>query len=237
VKFVAGDLYCWALTNARYDNQENRPQIQITGNQRVRVVILARAGAVLLDKTAKNFSLSVPVSASRLVIAGLGSAAKDNDVLPGYSGWHAGTQLRQVQSGVFLAPASVVQASGAASTRRGKAVLGTLIRAADALEQVFWSSTRLPATVRSVALVLEAIGTATVDDLETGVNLGLSGATRTVDEKGEVLTPVIIEANDRIYAVFAVEAEAQIQAMYINVALQPVWGTWAGNRVESLCWQ
>jgi hypothetical protein len=89
--------------------------------------------------------------------------------------------------------------------------------AAEAVSGFSIATTRLPADVRSVAIVLEP--SARVDD-ERGdvVELGLSGATRAAGAGGQPAPPLMVTAGSRRISVFAVEPAKGSRAVEVTVA-------------------
>jgi hypothetical protein len=175
--------------------------------------MLDRAGGVLVDRSATEDVVGVPVGTHRLVLVGEGTIGSDAGVarLPG---WHVATTVAQVNADVYLAPRSVITATASGTRRHRAPALTALARAGDAVAGHGTVRTRLPGDLRSVAVALEVEGA--IDALLDGLVLGVAGAARS----GEGLTVV---AGTRAYAVFPLTPAENPSPITVTIGSDDRW--------------
>jgi hypothetical protein len=141
----------------------------VSGTGAVRVVVLDRAGAPLLDREvlpgegSAPRSLNLPPAAARVVVASPGA-------VPGPAtgcGWQSGTLLAQVGPATLLGRRCGVRLSSRLLTRHDGTTTGqALVRATAALTGSRSTETWLPADVVAVVVLVDLV------DLEAGTDVG-----------------------------------------------------------------
>ena len=219
VSLTAGDLLVWELPNAEHDSGEVRPVLTAVGDQLVRLVVVDRAGDVLADATGDELRLSVPRGAHRIAAAGLGVPPASAEP-SGLAGWHAATRLRQIADDVCLGPATVVRSTSPLTLRARRPVGAAVVSAHVAVSGRGVVATRLARATRSVAVVVQATGD--IDDTLAGLALGLDGAERRAGPDG-LEPPRIVVSGSRAHGVFAIEPDADADAVVVTVASDERW--------------
>ncbi|MER5755859.1 DUF6603 domain-containing protein [Streptomyces sp. NPDC002088] len=196
-----GEVVVLTAPEAHYDIKDTRPALVVSGDLPVRVVALDTVGAVTLDVTALDgtgagATVPLPKRTERVALIGGGS-------LDGAPGWHTGTRLAQVGARTLLGPGCALTSTAAATRRPGGPADTAFVTAAAAVHGYSIVTTRLPAGLTAVAVVLEAASG--IDDERADVlDLGLTGARRTAE-------PVrIIVAGSRSIAVYGIRPNGRL---------------------------
>ncbi|MEU7576639.1 DUF6603 domain-containing protein [Streptomyces sp. NPDC041068] len=191
VQLGAGQVQVWRLLRAADDVRTERPRLALTGDQRVRVVALDRAGAALLDaEVAATTELPVPRGAHILALIGLGTTpAANRPRRAGLSGWHPSTFGAQVRPGTVLVPGARVNTHAPGAKRGLRPARVALVTGGELVGRQGLITTELPASTRCVVLVVSAAEP--VKDTD-GLLLGLDGAQR-VRGATEPTPPLAVE--------------------------------------------
>jgi hypothetical protein len=206
-----GDVILLKMPNARRDDQEPRPSLEVTGDQMTRVVMLDRVGAPLGDHSLETGTLQMPVGVDRIALAGLGAPridARGRDGA-GLSGWHAQTTVQQISSNTYLAGASIIRSAAPRTRRTGSAVT---VANTTAREATFGRTvtTHLPQNTTVVLVGLAPTEPVTSpQDAFASVTLGLFGADRATRLDGTKVRPRVVTTGDQIFGVFAVHPNDQ----------------------------
>lgn len=213
----AGDVAVLALPNARHDvGTDDRPQLAVTGAP-VRVLAVGPGAAVLADDVVVE-ALAVPQGTERLVAIGLGTG---EPARTGLDGWHAGAQLPYLGWSSALGRGALVTSRGEqvpAHAERGEA---GWVSGAELARGVATVTTRFTAPVRTVVVVLDDPTALGGDSVGRRLVLGLDGAERVTDARGEDLPPVLLSAENRSVLAWAV-APGQ-GPVTVTVATQEGW--------------
>ncbi len=206
----SGDIAVLGFADALRDVRARRPALEVGGDLPVRVLALDVAGTVTGDRMLDpgggsdgKLTVAVPRRTARIVaIGGAGPAGGPG----GAPGWHAATMLVQVAPRTLIGAGCTVLSSALATTagtrRAGQRVATAFVTASDAVRGYGIVTTRLPAGLTAVALVLEAaerVDDARADDLQ----LGLTGAARARDAAGVDIPPQIVVSGSRTIVVYA----------------------------------
>ncbi|MFE9999693.1 DUF6603 domain-containing protein [Streptomyces avermitilis] len=177
VQLGAGQIQVWRLRHAAEDVRAERPRLAVTGDQRVRIVALDRAGAALVDsEVAGTAEVPVPRGTQLLALIGLGTTPTANRPRrAGLSGWHPGSFGAQVMPGTVLVPGARVSTAAPGAKRGLRPARVALVTGFDLVGRQGLTTTELPASTHSVVVVLSAAGP--VKDTD-GLLLGLDGAQR-----------------------------------------------------------
>jgi hypothetical protein len=205
-----GELAVLTAPNAERDVRAERPSLAIDGDLPVRVVAMDTAGAVTLDATVTRGTVALPPRTDRVALVG-GAAGG------GAPGWHSGARLAQVGAGTALGAGCTVRTGGISTLRGGVPVSAGLVVAADAVRGYAVVTTRLPAGVNAVAVVLES-GGGTDGARGDALDLGLEGAHTAVDAAGTPLPPTTIVAGGRTISVYAVVPDGPRVPVAVTVA-------------------
>jgi hypothetical protein len=177
----------------------------------MRVVAMDIGGSVTLDTTVQQGAVPIPQHTERIAIVG------GETLLGGAAGWHSGAQLAQVGARSLIG-AGCTLTSSATRTVRGTGRVGTaFVVAADAVSGYSIVTTRLPADITALAIVLE---TAEKVDDERGdaLDLGLDGASRVVGEDGLAEPPRMIVSGSRMINVFNIRPDGNGKPVEVTVA-------------------
>lgn len=196
----AGDVAVLALPNARRDvGEDARPVLSVAGAP-ARVLAVGPGAAVLADAVVTD-ALTVPRGTERLVAVGLGTG---DAVRTGLAGWHAGAQLPYLGWSSALGRGCLVTSRGEqipAHEQRGEA---GWVSGAELARGVSTVTTRFSAAVRTVVVVLDDPTALGGDAVGRRLVLGLDGAERVTDARGQDLPPALLTAENRSVLAWAV---------------------------------
>ena len=203
-----GEVAILGATDALHDVRRRRPTMAVKGELPVRLVALDVAGAVTGDDALPaEGTVPLPLRTARIVaLAGPGDARQSR----GAPGWHAGTRLVQAGPRTLVGPDCTITSSALATTagtaRGGQRVASAFVTAADAVRGFSTVTTRLPAGITAVGIVLE--DAARVDDERAdALELGVTGARRATGADGAELPPHVVVSGSRSVAVYALRPE------------------------------
>jgi hypothetical protein len=230
IALTAGDVHVLTMPRSEFDTGPARPRIDVSGSdQPVRAVALDRGGAVLAEQTADRFALELPRGTHTIGLVGIGRPDLRVDAPPaGLAGWHAGTSIAQVAGDTFLGPHCVIRTTSPATLRAGAAATCAIVRAADAVQGRGVVASEFRGAVRTVVVALETA--AGIDELLTGVVLGLGGAMRTRGAGDRPVPPVGVASGPRAYVMFDVTADGGGAPVAVTAASDERWalaGTFA----------
>jgi hypothetical protein len=209
---AGGELAVLTTNNGHFDINDARPTLEVSGDAPLRVIAVDTAGNVTLDVTAQKSAVEIPMKTDRLALVAGASANGAGAV-----GWHAGTRLAQVGARTLVGAGCTVTTSGVVVRRGGVRVATGFVVAADAVTGYSIVSTRLPAGVNAIAVVLEP--SARVDDDRGDIlELGITGANRPVGANGEPVPAEIVTAGSRTIHVFSVEPDGSDGPIEVTVA-------------------
>jgi large repetitive protein len=198
---VPGQVVLLQMPNAARDVGEARPALRIEGGP-TRVVALDTVGGVVVDVTLAGGAVPLPPKTARIAVVGGGGP------LDGAPGWYAGSTLVQLGARSLLGPGCTVTSSNV-STRRGIVrVNAAVVTAAEAVGGRSLVTTRLPAGISSVAVMLEGEdGPAGDHLLELGIARAItSGASLRISDGASTTS------------VYGVAPEAGAEAVEVTVA-------------------
>ncbi|MGW6267764.1 DUF6603 domain-containing protein [Streptomyces sp. NPDC055060] len=220
VRLGAGQVQVWRLRRAAADVGTERPRLALTGDQRVRVVALDRAGGALLDtEVAATTELPVPRGTHLLALIGLGTTpAANRPRPPGLCGWHPATCGAQVLPGTVLVPGARVSTPVPAAKRGLRPARVALVTGSDLLGPQGLLTTDLPAATRCVVLVLAA--SAPVKETD-GLLLGLDGAER-ARGAGEMTPPLAVEQGGQSLLLYPVTPRGGA-SVSVTTGYAPPW--------------
>jgi hypothetical protein len=210
--FIPGELAIFTAANAHYDVRDDRPSLTIGAGAPARIVTLDTAGNVTSDATVLNTAARLPQQTDRIVVLAGGVAGGTRAV-----GWHAGSRLAQVATRTLVGAGCTISTSSVVTRRGGTRVATGWVVAADAVRGFSIVTTRLPANLSAVAIVLEP--SARIDD-ERGnlLELGLTGARRATNASGQLEPPLVVAAGGRRISVYRIEPDAKAAAIEVTVA-------------------
>jgi hypothetical protein len=228
VPLTAGDFQLWELPNAEFDTPANpRPAFAVAGAggaagaQVARVVVLDRGGRVLADRGGDALTVPIPVGGHRILVAGLGSPDAAGKRRPsGLAGWHAGSPFAQLAANTYAGAGVVVTATSPDTTRAGQAASVAMVRAADAVAGRAVVATRFAAPVTTVVIALQTA--AGIDEVLSGLVLGLEGARRADGVDVDPDPPSMVVSGARVYAAFAVTPDGD-GPVTVTVASDERW--------------
>jgi hypothetical protein len=196
----AGDVAVLALPNARRDvGDAARPVLAVAGSP-ARVLAVGPGAEVLADAVVTD-ALTVPQGTERLVAVGLGTGAQPGS---GLAGWHAGAQLPYLGWSSALGRGCLVTSRGEqipAHEQRGEA---GWVSGAELARGVSTVTTRFAAAVRTVVVVLDDPTALGGEAAGRRLVLGLDGAERVTDARGQDLPPALLTAENRSVLAWAV---------------------------------
>lgn len=218
LELLGGDMFVLTVPKANLDADPVRPVIVVNGDQSVRVVMLDRAGDVLVDMTGSSLEVIVPPGTDRILLAALGPDAVARS--GGDAGWHTGAQLVQLSSDVYVGSDVIVRATSPETKRLRSVVTSAIVTGADAVTHADLVETRLPPRTTALIVGLENIGA--VDDPLRDLALSLTGAQRVAVE-GVSQGPKVVVSGNRMYAVFAIVPDPEVDVIVATVAAGPMW--------------
>jgi hypothetical protein len=200
---LAGEAAVLSAPNALRDVRPQRPALSVAGDLPVRVVAADLGGRVLRDVWVSDGTLLLPPGTDRVVVVG-GAGP-----LSGVAGWHATTSLLQTGAGTLIGPGCTVRSNAVRTLRAGQPVATGFVPAAQAVSGWALVTTRLPAGVASIAVVLES-GERIDDGRADALDLALAGVRRVAGPDGQPLPPTVVVAGSRTVSVFDVEPDSAI---------------------------
>jgi large repetitive protein len=212
IDLLGGELAVLTTPNGLRDVEQQRPALTIQGDLPLRLVAMDIAGEVTLDTIVLTGTVPLPPRTERVALVGGGGAPG------GAPGWQSGTQLAQVGARALIGPGCTVSSS-AVVTRRGRGrVAIAFTTAADAMGGYSIVTTRLPADINAVAIVLETTATRVEDGRGDALDLALEGADRVLGPDGKAEPPRTIVAGRRTINVYAILPDGKEGRVAVTVA-------------------
>jgi large repetitive protein len=220
VPVTAGDVMVWEMPVAEYDRADRRPVVVVEGDQTSRLLVLDRAGAVLLDETGTALREELPRGTHRFVVAGLGTIP-DSAPDATLQGWHGGIRLVQVMPGVSVGDGTVIRSTPPATRRAGASVSEAVVRGSECVEGTGAVTTTVGRDVRTIVVVVEATGAP--DPNLDGLTMGLDGAERVSRLDGSAEPPIVVIAGPRACGLFAVVPAEHTPLVDVTVVSDERW--------------
>lgn len=217
-----GDVAVLKLPNSRYDvgsaAAEHRPTLLVRGAP-ARVLALGPGGEVLADSVATDDAAAVPQGTERLVAIGLGV---DEVVSTGLDGWHSGALLPYLGWSSALGRGCLVHSRGEAIRAHTERADAGWVSGAELARGVSTVTTRFTDSPRTVVIVVDDPTALGGDAAGRRLVLGLDGAERVTDARGEQLPPVLLASENRSVLGYAI-APTGAGPVVVTVASEQGW--------------
>ena len=187
----AGDIISMRLPDFSIDTSDERPALNIEGD--ARAIMLSGNGAVLIDQELSNESIEVPAHTAIVAVqADGGHGDFSGQGAAEVCGWHDQSRIARLGDRSAMAAGCVINIDGVKSKKKVTwGIAGDVVRGTASV------STRFASSIRCVGIVMRGVDARSPDDL----GIELYGASRVV-EKGEFISPVIVQAGARSIMLF-----------------------------------
>lgn len=217
-----GDVVVLRLPNSRHDvgsaDPAHRPGLAVSGAP-ARVLAVGPGGEVLADGPTSGAAFPVPQGTERLVAIGLGT---DEVAGTGLDGWHAGAQLPYLGWSTALGRGCIVRSRGEAIRAHAERADAGWVSGAELARGVSTVTTRFSGAPRTVVLVVDDPTALGGDAAGRRLVLGLDGAARVTDARGEELPPVLLASENRSVLAYAI-APDESGSVVVTVASEQGW--------------
>jgi hypothetical protein len=215
----AGDVAVLKLPNARHDvGTADRPGLGVAGSP-VRVLAIGPGADVLADTVVPDAGeIEVPQGAERLVAIGQGTGDATRS---GLDGWHAGAQLPYLGWSSALGRGCLVRSRGEAIQPHSERVEAGWVTGAELARGVSTVTTRFTTAPQTVVIVLDDPTALGGESSGRRLVLGLDGADRVKDARGQDVPPVLLASENRSVLAYAVAPTAG--PVSVTVACEQGW--------------